>query len=94
VRDAILSSSDQAAALGMMLQASSVPDPTVLLANARLVLDGRVSPLLLWEKHALWLSVAVVLSLALLMMLKRLVFGTRPKIIVQEGYGRGRGARG
>jgi len=94
VRDAILSSNDQAAALGMMLQASSVPDPTVLLANARLVLDGRVSPLLLWEKHALWLSLAVVLSLALLMMLKRLVFGTRPKIIVQEGYGRGRGARG
>ena len=94
VRDAILSSSDQAAALGMMLQASSVPDPTVLLAHAQLVLDGRVSPLLLWEKHAVWLSAAAVLSLVLLMMLKRLVFGTRPRIIVQEGYGRGRGGRG
>ena len=82
VRDAILSSSDQAAALGMMLQATSVPDPTVLLAHAKLVLDGRVSPMLLWEKHAVWLAAAVVLSLALLMMLKRLVFGTRPKIIV------------
>ena len=84
VRDAILSSSDQAAALGMMLQATSVPDPTVLLAHAQLVLDGRVSPMLLWEKHAVWLAAAVVLSLALLMMLKRLVFGTRPKIVVQE----------
>lgn len=94
VRDAILSSSDQAAALGMMLQASTVPDPTVLLAHAQLVLDGRVSPLLLWEKHAVWLAGAVVLTLALLMMLKRLVFGTRPKIIVHEGYGRGRGGRG
>jgi hypothetical protein len=94
VRDAILSSSDQAAALGMMLQATSVPDPTVLLAHAKLVLDGRVSPMLLWEKHAVWLAAAVVLSLALLMMLKRLVFGTRPKIIVQESYGRGRGSRG
>jgi len=94
VRDAILSSSDQAAALGMMLQATSVPDPTVLLAHAQLVLDGRVSPLLLWEKHAVWLAAAVVLSLALLMMLKRLVFGTRPKIIVQESYGRSRGDRG
>ncbi|MET0652700.1 MAG: hypothetical protein ABWY63_09290, partial [Hyphomicrobiaceae bacterium] len=78
VRDAILSSSDQAAALGMMLQATSVPDPTVLLAHAKLVVDGRVSPMLLWEKHAVWLAAAVVLSLALLMMLKRLVFGTRP----------------
>jgi hypothetical protein len=94
VRDAILASSDQAAALGMMLQATSVPDPTVLLAHAQLVLDGRVSPMLLWEKHAVWLAAAVVLSLALLMMLKRLVFGTRPRIIVQEGYGRGRGAQG
>ncbi|MET0194148.1 MAG: hypothetical protein ABW200_12350 [Hyphomicrobiaceae bacterium] len=94
VRDAILSSSDQAAALGMMLQATSVPDPTVLLAHAKLVVDGRVSPMLLWEKHAVWLAAAVVLSLALLMMLKRLVFGTRPKIIVQESYGRGRGSRG
>ena len=94
VRDAILSSSDQAAAVGMMLQTSTVPDPTVLLAHAQLVLDGRVSPLLLWEKHALWLSAAAVLSLMLLLILKRLMFGTRPKIIVQEGYGRGRGGRG
>ncbi len=95
VRDAILSSSDQAAAVGMMLQTSTVPDPTVLLAHAQLVLDGRVSPLLLWEKHALWLSVAAVLSLVLLLILKRLMFGTRPKIVVHEGaYGRGRGGRG
>ena len=95
VRDAILSSSDQAAAVGMMLQTSTVPDPTVLLAHAQLVLDGRVSPLLLWEKHALWLSAAAVLSLVLLLILKRLMFGTRPKIVVHEGsYGRGRGGRG
>ena len=95
VRDAILSSSDQAAAVGMMLQTNTVPDPTVLLAHAQLVLDGRVSPLLLWEKHALWLSAAAVLSLMLLLILKRLMFGTRPKIVVHEGsYGRGRGGRG
>ena len=95
VRDAILSSSDQAAAVGMMLQTNTVPDPTVLLAHAQLVLDGRVKPLLLWEKHALWLSAAAVLSLMLLLILKRLMFGTRPKIVVHEGsYGRGRGGRG
>ena len=62
-----------------------MPDPTVLLAHAQLVLDGRVSPMLLWEKHAVWLAAAAVLSLMLLLMLKRLVFGTRPKIVVQEG---------
>jgi hypothetical protein len=91
VRDAILSSSDQAAALGMMLQTSTVPDATALFAHAQLVIDGRVSPLLLWEKHAVWLSAAAVLSLLLLLTLKRLVFGTRPRIIVQESFHRGRG---
>ena len=35
----------------MMLQASSMPDPNLMLEHAQLVLDGRVSPLLLWEKH-------------------------------------------
>ena len=28
-----------------------MPDPTVCWSTLRLVLDGRVSPLLLWEKH-------------------------------------------
>jgi hypothetical protein len=94
VRDAILSSSDQAAALGMMLQTSTVPDPTVLLTHAQLVLDGRVSPMLLWEKHALWLSAAAVLSLLLVAVLKRLLIGTRPRIVVQQGSGGyGRGSR-
>jgi hypothetical protein len=87
VRDAILSSSDQAAAVGMMLQANSMPDPTVMLEHARLVLDGRVSPWLLWEKHPATLVVTVLLALALLLMLKRLMFGTRPRIVVHQGAG-------
>jgi uncharacterized protein (DUF983 family) len=78
----------------MMLQTSTVPDPTMLLTHAQLVLDGRVSPMLLWEKHALWLSAATVLSLLLLAMLKRLLIGTRPRIVVQQGSGSyGRGGR-
>ncbi len=89
VRDAILASSDQAAAVAMMLQSSSVPDPNILLQHAQLVLDGRVSPVLLWEKHTISLAGTALLALALLMMLKRLVFGTRPRIVVHEGRGRG-----
>jgi hypothetical protein len=92
VLDAILSSSDQAAAVGMMLQASSMPDIGQLMDHARLVLDGRVSPLLLWEKHPVSLVAAGVLLLVLLLLLRRLLFGTRPKIIVHQGAGeRGRG---
>jgi hypothetical protein len=92
VREAILASSDQAAAVGMMLQASSMPDLTQLLDHARLVVDGRVSPLLLWEKHPLSIVASVVALLVLLLVLRRLMFGTRPKIVVQQGAGyRGRG---
>jgi hypothetical protein len=89
VRDAILASSDQAAAVGMMLQASSLPDPTQMLEHVNLVLNGRVSPLLLWEKHPASLAVTAVLALALLLMMKRLLFGTRPRIVVQQPGARG-----
>jgi len=88
VREAIIASTDQAAAVAMMLQAGSLlPDPSALIAHARLVLDGRVSPVLLWEKHAAVLIAAALLGLMLLLMLKRLMFGTRPRIIVQPDHG-------
>jgi nitrogen regulatory protein PII-like uncharacterized protein len=94
VREAIITSHDQAAAVSMMLQASSsfLPDPSVLLAHVRLVVDGRVSPILLWEKDGIALVIAAVLALLLLLMLKRLVLGTRPRIVVQQApdrWGRG-----
>jgi hypothetical protein len=44
------------------------------------VLDGRVSAVLLWEKHALALVAAAVLGLALLLMLRRALIGPRPRI--------------
>lgn len=97
VRDAIIASSDQAAAVAMMLQASSLPDPTLMMEHAKLVLDGRVSPRLLWEKHPAPLVGALVVALILLLLIKRLLFGTRPKIIVHSGGAlpaeRGRGGR-
>jgi hypothetical protein len=96
VRDAIIASSDQAAAVGMMLQASSLPDPTLMLEHLKLVLDGRVSPWLMWEKHPVSLVGTGLLALILLLLTRRLLFGTRPKIIVQQAAGqpsRGRGGR-
>lgn len=84
VRDAIISSRDQSAAVAMMLQVASLPDPGAVIGHTRLVLDGRVSPILLWEKHGVALSIAAVLALMLLLILKRLLFGTRPRIVVQH----------
>jgi hypothetical protein len=83
VRDAIIASRDQSAAVAMMLQVASLPDPGAVIAHTRLVLDGRVNPLLLWEKHGAILAAAALLALVLLLILKRLIFGTRPRIVVQ-----------
>jgi hypothetical protein len=84
VREAIIASRDQAAALSMMLQAASALDPSVPLAHARLVLDGRVSPMLLWEKHAVAMVLVGLLALILLALLKRLLFPPRPRIYMQH----------
>ncbi len=50
VRDAVISSSDQALAVDMMLR-DGPGGPEVILADFRAAYDGRVSPLLMWEKH-------------------------------------------
>jgi nitrogen regulatory protein PII-like uncharacterized protein len=84
VREAIIASRDQSAAVSMMLQVASVPDPGAVIAHTRLVLDGRISPILLWEKHGVVLAAAAVLVLMLLLILKRLLFGTRPRVVVQH----------
>jgi len=89
VRDAIIASRDQSAAVSMMLQVASLPDPGMVIAHTRLVLDGRVSPLLLWEKHGVVLAAAALLALMLLLILKRLLFGARPRIVVQHVSDRG-----
>jgi hypothetical protein len=89
VREAIISSRDQSAAVNMMLQTGWAWDPGRVLADGRLAVDGRVSPILLWEKHGFLLAGMAVLALMLLLILKRLLFGTRPRIVVQHVADRG-----
>jgi nitrogen regulatory protein PII-like uncharacterized protein len=84
VYNAVVASKDQLAAVGMMLKSDAVPDPWAVAAHTQLVIDGKVSPILLWEKHNVFVITAAVLSLTVLMMLKRLMFGRRQKIIVQH----------
>ena len=84
VRDAILASKDQSAAVGMMLRSDVVPDPWMVAEHARYVLDGKVSPWLLWEKHPIFVGGAAFLGLALLAMMKRMLFGRRPRVVVER----------
>jgi hypothetical protein len=54
------------------------------MEHARYVLDGKVAPILLWEKHPAFLAAVAIMALTLLMMFKRLVFGRRAKVVVQR----------
>ena len=84
VRNGILASQDQAAAVGMMLKADGVPDPFAALEHVRYVMDGKVSPILLWEKNPFFVGTLGFIALSILLMLRRLLFGRRPKVIVQK----------
>jgi hypothetical protein len=77
VRDAILASRDQQAALAMMLRSDFGLDPRVTADDFQLVYDGKVSPVLLWHKHPVALVALALSALAALLMLKRLLFGRR-----------------
>ena len=63
VRDALLASRDQLAAVAMMLRADGPFDPFVLRDDVLLAYDGSVSPLLLWDKHPIAVSATAVLAL-------------------------------
>jgi len=78
VRQAVVASTDQAAAVSMMLRSGGGLDPGVIAHNVRLVADGRVSPILLWEKHPLAIAGFVLVVLLVLLLLRRLLF-TRPR---------------
>jgi hypothetical protein len=78
VRSAVVASADQSAAVDMMLRADATLDPTAIMEDARLAAQGRIRPVLLWEKHPVAIVGAAVIVLLLLLMLRRLLFPRRP----------------
>jgi hypothetical protein len=77
VRDGVLASRDQQAAVAMMLRSDFGLDPRVTADDFQLVFDGKVSPILLWHKHPLALVTLALTALIALLMLKRLLSGSR-----------------
>ena len=77
VRVAVVASADQSAAVGMMLRMNAGLDPAAIMEDVRLVTDGRVSPILIWEKHPVAVFAGLVLVLLALLMLRRLFFPRR-----------------
>ncbi|MGO4684661.1 hypothetical protein [Hyphomicrobium sp. 2TAF46] len=72
VRERIIASSDQGAAADMMLAPAAGYSTKVLGDDIKLVWDGRVAPLLLWDKHPQAIAGAGLIGLILLAWFARL----------------------
>lgn len=80
VRDALLRSQDQAAAVGVALRADAGPiDLEGLKQDFELMAQGRVSPILIAEVHPASVAALGVLALILLLMFKRLLTPRRAR---------------
>jgi len=79
VREAILASRDQRAALDMMLRSGDLLDLGEFLRDVEVARSGAVSPRLLLWRYPGALAVAAVAGLALLLLLWRAVAGRRPR---------------
>ncbi len=81
VRDGIIASRDQLAAVSMMLRGDQGLDVKLIKDDFLMVLDGRVSPMLLVDKHPLGLGGIAAGLLVLLLLMRRLVVGRRVKVV-------------
>jgi len=77
IRDAILGSRNQTAAVGMMLSEASPLDVITTFKHTELVWGGQVNPILIWDKHPGAVIVTSALTLVLLLILRILLFGRR-----------------
>ncbi len=81
VRDGILASKDQLAAVNMMLRADAGFDLGAIKDDVTLVYGGRISPVLMIDKHPAALAGIAVGLLLLLLVFQRLLFGRRGRAI-------------
>ncbi len=78
VRNGIVRSEDQLAALDMLLrQAGPVPDFERFYLDFRSVAEGRVDYRVFWERYTVLIIACLVVGLILIIMVKRLIFGPR-----------------
>lgn len=82
VQAAILASRDQTEAVAVIARSDSIFDFFVFADDVRAVRDGRISPILLWARYPIALSLFGFILLILLLVLWRLIFGRRTRIVV------------
>lgn len=89
VRRAVLSSRDQMAAVDMMLRPQGVLDPLAAYEDIQRAWSGRVSPLLVWEKHPFAVVLMGLVALFVLLVIRRLF---RPRRAAPSGGGSASGS--
>jgi len=77
VRDAVISSADQSAAVDMMLRPEGAIAPRAIAEDFRSAWDGRVKPILLWEKHPAVVGAGLIALALIVLMLHRLLWPRR-----------------
>jgi hypothetical protein len=77
VRNAILASSDQAAAVDMFLRSGAADTAQATLQDFVSAWEGRISPLLVWERHPIPTIALGFATLLMLLLLRRLFFPRR-----------------
>lgn len=77
VRNAILASSDQAAAVDMFLRSGDADTTQATLQDFVMAWEGRISPQLIWERHPIPTLALGFGGLLLLLLLRRLFFPRR-----------------
>ena len=84
VQSAILASRDQAEAVAVIARSDGIFEFPLFFQDIGAVQDGRISPLLLWARYPIAISVFSGTFLILLLILWRMLFRRRPRVIIAE----------
>jgi hypothetical protein len=84
VQSAILASRDQVEAVAVIARSDAIFDFFVFAEDVRSVREGKISPLLLWARYPIALSLFAFTALILLLILWRLIFGRRTRIVIAQ----------
>ncbi|MBY0225118.1 MAG: hypothetical protein K2Q28_04875 [Hyphomicrobium sp.] len=79
VRDAVLASKNQGAALDIILRSDGAETPAALQDDVRLAWEGQVHPEILWHRHPILVVLTGLASMILLLLLRRVFRGPRSK---------------
>lgn len=93
VRDAVLASKDQGAALDILLRTSESDSTEALQNDVRLAWEGQIHPEILWHRHPILIALTGLAALIVLLLVRRVFRGPRPASGSGTGTDAGKGGQ-